>query len=201
MAEYVNGIKEETSEGKVRRWNPANGLTLLRIIISPLFVYLLWDSSPLRNVLAALLFAFAGATDFLDGYFARKLGMVTRLGQFLDPLADKIYISTVLIMLFHLGRIYWWVPVVIIGRELIITAMRVYAGSRGVSVPATMLAKLKTNTQFLAIILITFHFPVDRNYLHESVALWLAIAFTLVSGLDYILRLDTYLNPEKGSPR
>ncbi len=182
-------------KGKAKRWNPANGLTLVRIFISPFFIYLLWYPSSLRNVIAALLFVFAGATDFLDGYLARKLGMVTRLGQFLDPLADKVYISTVLIMLYHLGRIAWWVPVVIIGRELIITGLRIYAGSKGVSVPATMLAKLKTNSQFIAIVLITLHFPVDHHYLHESVALWLAIVFTVVSGLDYIMRLDSYLNP------
>jgi CDP-diacylglycerol--glycerol-3-phosphate 3-phosphatidyltransferase len=146
-----------------------------------------------KDVVAALLFLLAGFTDFLDGYLARRMDMVTRLGQFLDPLADKIYISVVLIMLFLIGRIGWWVPAVIIGRELIITAFRIYAGFRGVSVPATMLAKLKTNYQVIAIVLVILHFPVDQHYLHEIIAVWLAVAMTIVSGLDYMINVRKFM--------
>ncbi len=175
-----------------------NALTLSRILVSPLFVVLLWSPGTWSDIVAAALFALAGVTDFLDGYFARKLGKVSRLGQFLDPLADKIYISTALVMLARLNRMGWWVPAVIIGRELIITAFRVYAGRRGVSVPATMAAKLKTNAQIVMIVMLLVHLRAGRAgmpdaYLHETIAVWLAVALTVYSGLDYLANMGRYL--------
>ncbi len=145
----------------------------------------------------AAIFALAGLTDFLDGYLARKTGQVTRLGQFLDPLADKIYISTALLMLAYLGRAGWWVPGVIIGREMAITALRVYAGKRGVAVPASMAAKLKTNTQIIMIILLMLHIRIDGAYLHEEIAIWLAVVMTVYSGLDYLVNVERYLGRER----
>jgi CDP-diacylglycerol--glycerol-3-phosphate 3-phosphatidyltransferase len=178
-------------------WKLPNLLTLSRILASPLFIWLLWKPRTWSDVLAALTFAAAGATDFLDGYTARKRGMVTRLGQFLDPLADKIYISVALVMLAHLGRMGWWVPGVIIGRELVITALRVYAGRMGVSVPASLAAKLKTNTQIIMIVLLMLHFKVGGEYLHEIIAIWLAVALTVYSGLDYLVNVERYVGRKR----
>lgn len=173
--------------------NQANLLTLSRILVSPLFVALMRDPRKNRKYLAAVLFAAAGATDFLDGYIARKKGIVTRLGQFLDPLADKIYISTPLIMLAWMGRIRRWVPALIIGRELLITAFRIHANRHGVSVPATKIAKLKTNAQILAIVLLILEFRVKDSTAHEDAAVWLAVILTVYSGLDYIANIERYL--------
>ncbi len=174
-----------------------NLLTISRILISPLFILLLWETRTWSNISSAVLFALAGLTDFLDGYMARRTGQVTRLGQFLDPLADKIYISTALIMLASLGRTGWWVPGVIIGRELAITALRVYAGKRGISVPASLAAKLKTNSQIIMIVLLMLHMRIDGAYLHEEIAIWLAVALTLYSGLDYLVNMERYLDWER----
>jgi CDP-diacylglycerol---glycerol-3-phosphate 3-phosphatidyltransferase len=178
--------------------NAANLLTLSRILVSPVFVSLMRDPRKNRKYLAATLFALAGATDFLDGHLARKMGMVTRLGQFLDPLADKVYISTPLIMLAWMGRVKRWVPGVIIGRELVITAFRVYANRHGVSVPATRIAKLKTNAQIIAITLLILELRVRESTVHEDVAVWLAVLLTVYSGLDYIVNIERYLGKKVG---
>lgn len=179
--------------------NLANLLTLSRILVSPIFVYLLRDLRGNRKHLAAMLFALAGLTDYLDGQVARKRGMVTRLGQFLDPLADKVYTSTALIMLAFTGRVKRWVPAVIIGREVVITGFRVYANRQGVSVPATRIAKLKTNAQILAIVLLMLDFRISDSDRHEDVAVWLAVILTVYSGLDYIVNIERYLGQrEKG---
>lgn len=173
--------------------NLANLLTLSRILVSPLFIYLLRDPRKNRKYIAAMLFALAGFTDYLDGHVARKRGIVTRLGQFLDPLADKFYIATPLIMLTFKGRVKRWVPGVIIGRELVITGFRVYANRQGVSVPATRIAKLKTNAQILAIILLILEFRIDDSDRHEDVAVWLAVFLTVYSGMNYIINIERYL--------
>ncbi len=180
--------------------NLPNFVTMSRILISPLFAVLMRDSRRGRRYLAALLFALAGATDYIDGHLARKTGTVTRLGQFLDPLADKIYISTPLIMLATLGRVKKWVPGVILGRELVITGFRVHANRQGVSVPATHIAKLKTNAQILAIILLMLDFRIKDRNLHEDAAVWLAIILTVYSGLDYIINTERYLGQRGKEP-
>jgi CDP-diacylglycerol--glycerol-3-phosphate 3-phosphatidyltransferase len=139
----------------------------------------------------------AALTDFLDGYVARKQGKVTRMGQFLDPLADKICISAAFVMLALKGRIWSWVPEVIIGREVIITLFRIYAGSRGSSVPASVLGKLKTNSQLLALFLVLLHGEPDWYDVLEKSAMALAVALTLYSGYDYISKAGRYL-PRRG---
>jgi CDP-diacylglycerol---glycerol-3-phosphate 3-phosphatidyltransferase len=180
--------------------NLPNLVTMSRILVSPLFAVLMRDSRKGRRYLAALLFALAGATDYLDGHLARRTGTVTRLGQFLDPLADKIYISTPLIMLASLGRVKKWVPGVILGRELVITGFRIHANRQGVSVPATRIAKLKTNSQILAIILLMLDFRIRDRSFHQDAAVWLAIILTVFSGLDYIVNIERYLGQRgKGS--
>ncbi len=113
--------------------NIPNALTALRILLAPAIVLLLMDDDRLRNSMAAGTIGLAALTDFLDGFVARKQGRETSLGQFLDPLADKICISSAFVMLAVKGRLSSWVPGVIIGREALITLFRVYAGSRGSS--------------------------------------------------------------------
>jgi CDP-diacylglycerol--glycerol-3-phosphate 3-phosphatidyltransferase len=199
-AEGTDGTEEREKLFKPGDLNLANLLTLSRILVSPLFVYLLRDYRRNRKYLAAMLFAAAGLTDYLDGQVARKRGMVTRLGQFLDPLADKVYISTPLIMLAWLGRVKRWVPAVIIGREAVITGFRIYANRQGVSVPATRIAKLKTNAQILAIVLLMLDFRINDSDRHQDAAVWLAVFLTVYSGINYIVNIERYLGRrEKGT--
>jgi CDP-diacylglycerol--glycerol-3-phosphate 3-phosphatidyltransferase len=199
-AEGTDGTEEREKLFKPGDLNLANLLTLSRILVSPLFVYLLRDYRRNRKYLAAMLFAAAGLTDYLDGQVARKRGMVTRLGQFLDPLADKVYISTPLIMLAWLGRVKRWVPAVIIGREAVITGFRIYANRQGVSVPATRIAKLKTNAQILAIVLLMLDFRINDSDRHQDAAVWLAVFLTVYSGINYIVNIERYLGRrEKGA--
>jgi CDP-diacylglycerol--glycerol-3-phosphate 3-phosphatidyltransferase len=175
-------------------WNLPNALTFSRVLMAPLIVYLLSDDDRARNSMAALTLAAAAVTDFLDGHLARKRGTVTSLGQFLDPLADKVCISTAFIMLAARRRMAAWVPGVIIGREVLITLFRVYAGSRGSSVPASIWGKLKTNSQLLAVLLAIMERDTPSYAARKRVAVNLAVILTIYSGLDYMLKAGRYLD-------
>lgn len=179
-------------------WNLPNALTLSRILISPLIVALLLKESRRRDRLAASALGVAALTDFLDGFLARRQGKETRLGEFLDPLADKICISSVFVMLARRGRLPGWVPGVIIGREVLITLFRVYAGTRGSSVPASVWGKLKTNSQLLALLAVITEEQERKPGVLRNAAVAAAVALTLYSGLDYILKSRRYLVPAEG---
>jgi len=179
--------------------NLPNALTFSRVLMAPLIVYLLSEDDRLKNTLAATTVGAAALTDFLDGHIARKQGKETRLGQFLDPLADKICISTTFVMLAARSRIPAWVPGVIIGREVLITLFRVYAGSQGSSVPASIWGKLKTNSQLLAVLLLIMGGKDPSRAALEKIVVYLSVALTLYSGLDYMLRSGRYLDKPEGS--
>jgi CDP-diacylglycerol---glycerol-3-phosphate 3-phosphatidyltransferase len=178
--------------------NLPNALTFSRMLMAPLIVYLLSDDNRLKNAMAATTVGAAALTDFLDGYVARKQGKETRLGQFLDPLADKICISTTFVMLAARRRMPAWVPGVIIGREVLITLFRVYAGSQGSSVPASIWGKLKTNSQLLAVLLVIMGGRDPSRAPFEKAAVNLSVALTLYSGLDYMFKSGRYLNKPEG---
>lgn len=190
--------KEKVGVSGADEWNLPNALTLSRILISPLIVALLLKESRRRNRLAAAALGVAALTDFLDGFLARRQGNETRLGQFLDPLADKICISSVFVMLARRGRLAGWVPGVIIGREALITLFRVYAGSRGGSVPASVWGKLKTNSQLLALLAVIMEEQGKRPGALRDAAVAGAVALTVYSGLDYMLKARRYLPPAEG---
>jgi CDP-diacylglycerol--glycerol-3-phosphate 3-phosphatidyltransferase len=185
-------------EARPSNWNAPNLLSLARIALTPVVIILLAADTTARNVAAFLVMGLCGITDMLDGRIARSKGIVTRLGAFLDPLADKFYIGGALIMLAVVNRITPWIPALILGRELGITFFRIYAESKGVSVPASLLGKLKANAQLLAILVVILHFRIAGGYVHEQVLMWLAVAITLASGADYILQSGRILG--KGRP-
>jgi len=171
---------------------------MARIVIAPLIVILLMDEDRRRDRLAAAAVAVAALTDFLDGFVARKQGKETKLGQFLDPLADKICMSTAFLMLAKRRRLPAWVPGVIIGREIAITLFRVYAGARGGSVPASIWGKLKTNSQLLALLLVILEKDTSPRRAMQKAAVALAVFLTLYSGLDYMLKARRYLGEGEG---
>ncbi len=144
--------------------NIPNILTFLRLVMIPFFIYFLLQDDPKSRLIAFLLFVIAGLSDFLDGYLARKLEQDTKLGRFLDPLADKFLVITTLFAFYYLdNQISLWIVFVIIGRDILITLMRYMAIAKGKELRTTRLAKTKTAFQMIAIILILLVFIV-RSY-------------------------------------
>ncbi len=167
--------------------NIANQLTLLRIVLVPVFMYFLLAGN---MTLAAAVFIVASITDFLDGYLARKLNLITNLGKFMDPLADKILVMAAFICLVEIGTVSSWAVVIILGREFIVSIFRAVAAAEGIVIAASWWGKLKTNSQMLAIILLLFNdtpFEVMNGQLAQII-LWIAVALTVVSGVDYIIK-------------
>jgi CDP-diacylglycerol--glycerol-3-phosphate 3-phosphatidyltransferase len=168
--------------------NLANALTISRILVVPVIIVLLICDGLVPSVIAAVLFIAATITDFLDGYFARKYNMESDLGKLLDPLADKLLIASVMIMLIPLGRVPAWIAAVIIGRELAVTGLRSIASEKHIIIAANWLGKYKTAFQCAAIIPLLIHYPIlDIQFqLAGEFFLWIALFFTVWSGFDYI---------------
>ena len=138
--------------------NLPNVLTVLRIMLVPVVVVALLGNTPAGDVLAAVVFALASLTDFVDGRLARARGSITTFGKLMDPLADKLLIIAALLSLVSLGRLQAWVAMVIITRELAVTMLRLGATQAGVVIPASMFGKVKTCMQIAAILaLIAVH--------------------------------------------
>jgi len=166
--------------------NVPNLLTVLRIMLVPVLVVALLGNTPDGDVLAAIVFAAASATDFVDGYLARSRNSVTTFGKLMDPLADKLLIIAALVSLVSLGRIAAWVAMVIIAREFAVTALRMVAVEQGVVIPASPLGKIKTITQVAAIFAVI---AVSSTPLWVDLLVYLAVATTVVSGVDYFFGL------------
>ena len=166
--------------------NVPNLLTVVRILLVPVIVVALLEETPNADMLAAIVFGVAAFTDGLDGYIARSRGAVTTFGKLMDPLADKLLIIAALVSLVSLGRIAAWVAMVIIAREFAVTALRMVAVEQGVVIPASMLGKLKTITQVGAIFAVI---AVSSTPVWVDLLVYLAVATTVVSGLDYFFGL------------
>ena len=168
--------------------NIANALTIARIAIVPVIVLLLLSDGMISSLISAVLFVAATITDALDGYFARKYHMVTDLGKLLDPLADKLLIASVLIMLVSLGRVPAWIAVVIIGREIAVTGLRGIATEKHIVIAANWIGKYKTAFQCAAIIPLLIHYNIFglEFRLAGEFFLWIALFFTIWSGADYL---------------
>jgi CDP-diacylglycerol--glycerol-3-phosphate 3-phosphatidyltransferase len=180
--------------------NLPNILTLTRIAAIPLMAALLMSPSQPAGFWAAAVFSMASVTDWLDGYLARRMGIVTIFGKFLDPIADKLIVMAALIMILPYGRIPAWMVLVILGREIIITGLRGIASSEGIVIQASDLGKYKTIFQIVAIIGLLLHydynwlFGIERQLLHVNMHnvgmffLWIATLLTVWSGVDYLAR-------------
>lgn len=173
-------------------------LTWLRILLIPLFVGVFYVPVSLltlqeKNLLGAAIFAVAAATDWLDGYLARALGQTSAFGAFLDPVADKLMVAAALIVLVHLNRTESWIAVVIIGREITISALREWMAQLGASrsVAVSFIGKLKTAAQMVAIVLLLYFDNlfqlIDAAMIGEKL-MWIAAILTLWS-MAYYLRM------------
>ena len=165
----------------------ATMVTTIRILLVPVFMALLLVKIPYGVFWAAAVFILAAATDGLDGYLARSRNEVTKLGILLDPLADKLLISAALVSLVQLGRISAWVAMLIIGREFAVTGLRLIAAGEGLVIPASKLGKLKTISQIVAVVAVLISFPGDQ------ILLWIAVAITIWSGIDYFAKASEVL--------
>ena len=166
--------------------NWPNFLTVARILLVPVLVVALLSGARDGDVFAAVVFAVASITDFVDGYLARSRGSVTNFGKLMDPLADKLLIVAALISLVSLHRLAAWVAMVIIARELAVTVMRMGATQAGVIIAASNLAKVKTCVQIAAILAVI---AVHGHPAWVDVLVYVAVAITVISGLDYFFGL------------
>jgi len=170
--------------------NIPNLLTVLRIFCIPVLVLFLTSPGPLPSFLAALVFGIASCTDILDGYLARQQKAETAIGKLLDPMADKLLILSGMIMLIPLDRIPAWMVVLIIGREVAITGLRGIASADGVVIAASRLGKAKMILQSLSLGGLMLHYEYFGINFHVlgMILLWIALAVTLWSGIDYFWR-------------
>jgi CDP-diacylglycerol--glycerol-3-phosphate 3-phosphatidyltransferase len=144
--------------------NIPNLLTFARIVAIPFFVWLLDEPTPIRGFWACMVFTVAAITDVLDGYLARKLGVVSVLGKFLDPLADKLIVMAALVWMVPMGRIPAWVVVLLLGREISVTGLRSVAASEGVVISAGSEGKTKTALQMIGIVALVLGYPYHLAY-------------------------------------
>ena len=166
----------------MKKENIPNALTIGRILVIPIFILLLtlWNNA-ISHTLAAIIFALASITDYLDGYLARKWKVVTNFGKFADPMADKILVMTAFIMLVELGFAPAWVVAIIICRELAVTGLRLLLVENGGTVlAAAMPGKIKTFSQMFAVIFLLLHWNLLGH-----ITLYIALFFPLYSGYDY----------------
>ena len=186
--------------------NLPNALTLVRMFLVPLLVVVLLTEFEGRQILGvpkelvgAAIFAIASLTDWLDGYLARRRRQVTWLGQILDPIADKLLTSAAFVSLVQLDLAPAWMVALIIGREFAITGLRSFAHTRGVTIPASPLGKIKMASQVAAILLLILGWgPLPWLAPIGHVALWVVMLTALASAADYCVRLQRLLNPRAG---
>lgn len=182
--------------------NLPNTLTVGRIFLVPLLVVVLltkldtwWPFGFSKEVLGALIFAVASATDWADGYLARRRGQVTDFGQWMDPLADKLLVTAALISLVSLDLAPAWMVAIILGRELAVTVLRSMAYARGLRMPASPLGKVKLVAQVVAILaLILGQNHLGQLYVIGQIALWVATITALVSAIDYYRRFTSAMS-------
>ncbi len=167
--------------------NLPNKLTMFRVILIPVFIIVLMAgifSEPLNRYIGVAVFCIASFTDYLDGNIARKYNLVTNFGKFMDPLADKLLVSSALICMIELGMLPAWIVIIIISREFIITGFRLIAVENGVVIAASWWGKIKTVMQMAMIIVVM----LGSNDLIGMVLIALATIFTVISGVDYIVK-------------
>jgi len=179
--------------------NLPNAITLLRIGIVPVLFFLLLDPGTMWSLIIAGLFIAAALTDLLDGYVARRYQIVTNLGKFLDPVADKLIVNTAMILLIAIQRIPAWVVALIIIRDFVVDGIRTIASSEGIIIEASKLGKRKTLCQIFAISALIIHYPFlgANAHLVGIVILYIALWLTVYSGSDYLIKFYRYTRTKK----
>ncbi|MEI3610859.1 CDP-diacylglycerol--glycerol-3-phosphate 3-phosphatidyltransferase [Pseudogracilibacillus sp. SO30301A] len=182
--------------------NIPNKITLSRICLIPIFIIILsipfdwgeWNigatTLPISHFVAGIIFLIASLTDWLDGYYARKYHLVTNMGKFLDPLADKLLVSAAFILLVEMGLAPAWIVIIIISREFAVTGLRLVAAGEGIVLAASNMGKLKTVSQISAIAFLLLHnFPFSYVGIPiDMLFLYFALILTAWSGIEYFIK-------------
>jgi len=192
--------------------NLPNKITLIRVAVIPAFMFFavplpVWMHLSNEflvnygNYIAAVIFVIAASTDAVDGYIARKRQLVTNLGKFIDPIADKLLVTAALLALVQRSEVSAWVAIIIIGRELIVTGLRLVAAGEGIVISASKLGKLKTATQIIAITATLIkNFPLNQitDFRFDDYLMILAVIVTIISGIDYITKNINVIRQDEG---
>ncbi len=174
--------------------NTANKLTLLRILLVPVFMAFMLMDGMLYNLIALAIFVIASATDGIDGYIARHYNQITTFGKFMDPLADKLLISAAFTVLLFYGRMSPWAFMIVLAREFMVSGVRLVASAEGKVIAASIWGKLKTVSQMIAVIaaiilMNNFSFcPENTAILITNILIWISTALTVFSGADYLMK-------------
>lgn len=179
--------------------NLPNKLTLFRVILIPFFVFFLLAPyfEGYGNYIAVAIFIVASITDFLDGKIARKYHLVTNFGKFMDPLADKLLVSSALICLVALNKIPAWIVILIIAREFIISGFRLVAADNGVVIAASYWGKFKTAFQMVTVIVLILNIPGEVFAVIGTILIYISLVLTVISLIDYIAKNKDVLKDQK----
>src|SRR5450759_1860636 len=171
-------------------FNLPNTITLIRISVVPFLFILLSSPNEFWSLILAILFVAASITDLVDGYIARKYRLVTTMGKFLDPIADKLIVNTAMILMIPIGRIPAWIVAITIMRDFIVDGIRSIASSEGFYIHASPLGKQKTIAQLFAVTALMIYYPFFgiNAHLVGMVILYIAFLLTLYSGADYFIK-------------
>ena len=173
--------------------NIANKVTMVRLILIPVFVVAFYIYGTSYN-LAAILFMVASLTDALDGHLARSRNLITNFGKFVDPLVDKVLTMAAFIVLVEAQIIPAWAVIIIISRELIITGFRTLAADMGITIAASMWGKAKTTSQMISLVLLLLHNDALNGF--GIYVVYIAVILTVISGLDYLIKNKKVLDLE-----
>ncbi|MCR5389712.1 MAG: CDP-diacylglycerol--glycerol-3-phosphate 3-phosphatidyltransferase [Lachnospiraceae bacterium] len=177
--------------------NLPNKLTTFRVVLIPFFIFfLMTELIPYSKWIALAIFCIASLTDFFDGYLARKWNMVTNFGKFMDPLADKLLVCSAIIAFTAMDRMPAWIVIIIVAREFIISGFRLIAAEKGVVIAASYWGKFKTASQMFMIIL--FIINIDALFIPGQVLMYIALALTVISLIDYIIKNKDVMKDEPG---
>jgi CDP-diacylglycerol--glycerol-3-phosphate 3-phosphatidyltransferase len=184
----IDRLPDMTKKGALL--NFPNTITLLRVTIIPVLFFLLLSPGPTGSLIIAGLFILAALTDLLDGYLARKYEIVTVMGKFLDPIADKLIVNTAMILMIPIGRISAWIVAIIIIRDFVVDGIRAISQSEGFIIPASKLGKRKTLCQIFAVSALMIHYPFLGADAHVvgTVILYIALVLSVTSGVDYLIK-------------
>lgn len=171
-------------------FNLPNTITLMRICVVPFLFILLASPGEFWSFVLAILFVAASITDLVDGYIARKYQLVTTMGKFLDPIADKLIVNTAMILMIPIGRIPAWIVAITIMRDLVVDGVRSIASSEGLYIQASRLGKQKTLAQIFAVTALMIHYPILGADAHQvgMIILYVAFVLTIYSGTDYFIK-------------
>lgn len=186
----MNRVLEVWREIGQESFNLPNLLTLVRILLIPVFIVLFITPTPDRSLSAAVIFAVAAVTDLLDGYIARRTGQVTKLGKLLDPIADKLLVLSALILLVNVDRVSALVAILVIAREVAVTGIRAIAAGEGMIIAAETTGKYKMALQVVAIVLLILEgtglAELGNMHLAGTVTLYLSLVLGYISGGQYV---------------